>query len=187
VAIREQALGGWAGPLVPLHLLRPRRGLWSAGSRRLAFGFTAWGCGSSRGCAWPRPRERRRSHPRAPCSTGLARGHCVHNGCRAEPRPCLSREVSGDPPPNPPVRSRGRRYHLQPSLRPPSHPQAARSAWDEEAALEKRTCAVRTPAGSSARAGRGLTRPQLGRGQVGQSQWRCFPMVGGARGRRSLR
>lgn len=101
MAIREQALGGWAGPLVPLHLLRPRRGLWSAGSRRLAFGFTAWGCGSSRGCAWPRPRERRRSHPRAPCSTGLARGHCVHNGCRAEPRPCLSREVSGDPPPTP--------------------------------------------------------------------------------------
>lgn len=124
------------------------------------------GLRSSRGCAWPRPRERRRSHPRAPCSTGLARGHCVHNGCRAEPRPCLSREVSGDPPPNPPVRSRGRRYHLQPSLRPPSHPQAARSAWDEEAALEKRTCAVRTPAGSSARAGRGLTRPQLGRGQI---------------------
>lgn len=73
---------------------------------------------------------------------------------------------SPETPPNPPVRSRGRRYHLQPSLRPPSHPQAARSAWDEEAALEERTCAVRTPAGSSARAGRGLTRPQLGRGQI---------------------
>lgn len=182
MAIGEQALRRWAGPLVSLHLPRPRRGLrrgrvQGTCSRTHSVGlqlvFAARGLGPGKGAGRTRGLRAAQARPVATVLTtavalGLARAP-------------IARSLET------PVRSRGLGYHLQPSLWPPSHPHAVRCAWDEEVALEERTCAVRTPAGCLARTGRGLTRPEQGRGQVGQGLWWRFPMVGGARGGRGLR